>query len=221
MPRASRCICRPCFPNFPDPEDPEAGPGQIVEGLHTDQGQRLSWWSVPTPQSLLMGKGCQEVRQALSAGTTVRPSGLFRSEAILAASFEGATPAETVRPVSVPNQTADPPGHFGRVSEEPDRVRSHRERPRPMTDGSTWGVNRRNMANIRSDNSLVYWIQPGMKEYAVGTETPGRDRGLGGMDPELAGLVRRGGYHTLFTPVPPTMTGLPFRAGLSRTSTAA
>ena len=67
--------------------------GGDARGLHLGAGL------APRPGMRRTGSGSSTARTR-SALTTVRPSGLARSEAILATSLLGATPTEAVRPVS-------------------------------------------------------------------------------------------------------------------------
>ena len=66
----------------------------------------------PTPHSASTGSFCRKA-STRSGGTTVRPSGFFQPEAILARNLFGATPAEAVRRQLSPDPPLQLPGDLG------------------------------------------------------------------------------------------------------------
>jgi hypothetical protein len=71
----------------------------------------------PTPHSREIGSGARNVSSSPS-GTTTNPSGLRRSDAILATSFVLATPTEAGQPDLRPCLVLDPPRDRRTVAEQ-------------------------------------------------------------------------------------------------------
>ncbi len=178
---------------------------------------RASPVTFPTPHSFSTGSGSRN-STSRPYGTTVRPSGLFMSEAIFATNLEAATPADTVSPVSAATAALI----FRAISTAPPKSRSVPVTSRnasSMESASTRGENLWKIPKTRSDISLYRPIRTGRK-------TPWGQR-------RLAAAIgwaertpnRRASYEAAettprFSP-PPTMTGLPARPGWSCTSTDA
>ncbi len=114
----------------------------------------------PTPQSRRTGSGARKAA-SVPGGTTTRPSGFCMSEAILATSFEVATPTEAVSPVS---------SRIAALSFRPISTPDPIARALPVTSrnassietGSTRSVKRSKTAMIRSD-SRAYFSMSGWR----------------------------------------------------------
>ncbi len=143
------CILTPCLPNFCS----KSSTGIRLKSSKVWMLRRNKAAVVffPMPHILLTGSGFKK-SLTLSDCTTVNPSGLSISEAIFATNLHGATPAETVKPVSfkttcliffaistgVPKRCAEPVTSKNASS---------------MDKGSTSGVNRRNILKILFETS--------------------------------------------------------------------
>ena len=94
LPQASAHRCAP--PATPSSRRKVAcGTCAISPTVRRPSRPRTSSARSPTPHSALTGSGCRK-SSSPSAGTTSRPSGLQRADAILATNLTGATPTEQV-----------------------------------------------------------------------------------------------------------------------------
>ena len=124
----------------------------------------LSWAKTfcvtfPTPHIFFMRSGSKN-SLTLSGGTTVNPSGLSMSDAIFAINLDGATPAETVRPISLKTVAFT---SFA-ISTAPPRRRLEPVTSRnasSMESGSTSGVKRPKISKMLFEISLYRCILPG------------------------------------------------------------
>ena len=141
----------------------------------------------PTPHRREIGSGARKAASS-PGGTTTRPSGFRRSEAILATSLVAATPTDAVSSQLALDRVLDPAGDRRAVPEQGarrrdveerlvDRDRLH-ERREPPED-------RHHLAADALVRAAVH-----RHEDAVRAEPPRRPDGHRGVDPELPRLVR-------------------------------
>ncbi len=156
------------------------------------------------------------------AGTTTRPSGFRRSEAILATSLVVATPTDAVSPTSVAGLVLDPPGDRRAVAEQGGRPGDVEER---LVDRDRLDQ-RRVAPEDRHDVSAGDLVATTVdrQEHGVRAAAVRLAQRHRRVDPERARLVARRRHDARARPrrpQPPTTTGRPRSSGRSRCSTAA
>ncbi len=145
----------------------------------------------PTPQSASTGSFCRN-GSIRSGAITVRPSGFFQPEAILARNLFGATPAEAVRRVSSRMRsfrrraTVTPSGspHAFSVT---SRYASSSE------SGSTSGVTLRKIAKTCCGHGAVL-LEVGAQDHELRTQAHGPSHGDRGTHSIGSRLVARRGH---------------------------
>ena len=174
----------------------------------------------PTPHSREIGSGARNVA-SWPGGTTTRPSGLRRSDAILATSFVVATPTDAVSSTSARDRRLDRGRDRRPVTEQRPRS-GHVEEGLVDRDRLD---QRREPAEDRHDlatRALVLATVDGQEDTVRAERIRGPQRHRR-VDADSA-APRSDAAQTTPRPVgspPPTMTGLPRSSGRSRCSTAA